>query len=459
MIHVNSLRTRMTLTVTAAFAIWLLLVCVGLMLYTGHTAERQADRVLTATVEALHRDMRDNTWDEPGDQGQPNGHGITAAILADFISEHREDLIANHVAALLIDSHGHIIQRSQKHTPSWPPPHDDDWRIRVIPAQHVKLVLAYDWGKTEDDLREQTIILLAFSFCVVVAAAFATWVLVGRTLSPIGRLAQQASAASTETLHLRLTTPSEDIEMVELVGTLNNLLARLGETVTAKGRFYAAASHELRTPLQALSGHLEVALSRQRPADKYRAALEEAHTQTRRLTILVRDLLLLNQLDTATEPPMCETVSIADICDRAIRLCQPLVTQHDLHLHIALDQDGEISAPPTHAEMLIRNLVENAVKYATPGGDVHVALQEDPTQVTVTIHNSSTPIENWNADALFEPFFRLDASRNAKTGGNGLGLAICKAIAMTNDWQICLDHDGTGVTATVSLPRRHTTVE
>ncbi|HEX2950655.1 MAG TPA: HAMP domain-containing sensor histidine kinase [Armatimonadota bacterium] len=459
MIRMKSLRARMTVAVTAAFAVWTFLVCIGLQGYTGHNASRQADCVLDATVNILYRDVRDNGQDESDAPGQRTGHAITAAVLSDFLNEHHDDLAANHVSAFLVNGQGQILQRTGGHLPPWPlVRHDDDWRIRTISSGNSTLVLDYDWGKTEDDLHEQAVMLLAFSLCVVIAAAGATWVLVGRTLSPIGRLAQQASAASTDTLQLHLDTPSQDVEMVELVATLNDLLARLGETVAAKGRFYAAASHELRTPLQALSGHLEVALSRQRPADEYRATLEEAHAQTRRLTILVRDLLILNQLDTATMPPLCETMSIAEICDRALRLCQPLVAQHDLHLHTALEQDGEISVPPTHAEMLIRNLVENAVKYATPGGEVRVELKELPNLITVTISNSCAPIANWDANALFEPFYRLDASRNAKTGGNGLGLAICKAIAIANGWQITLDHNGTGVTAIVCLIR-HVEVE
>lgn len=450
--YLNSLRARMTVSVTIAFAIWTVLVCIGLLGYTRHNASRQANRVLKAMVSTLQSDMSDGAPHEFAEKTHVAPQRVDASTLADFIDEHQDDLLANHVAALLVNAHGQVIQRTRGPVLPWPPTHDDDWRIRTISSGTSTLVLGYNWGKTEHDLRELAATLLAFSFCMIIAAAFATWVLVGRTLSPIGRLAQQATAASTDTLHLHLETPSQDAEMVELVGTLNNLLARLGETVVAKGRFYAAASHELRTPLQALSGHLEVALSRQRPADEYRATLEEAHLQTRRLIALVRDLLFLNQLDTTTTPPACEQVSLAEICERALRHCQSLVAQRELHLHLGLELDGEVQAPPAHAEMLVRNLIENAMKYASPGGDVSIELYEDPDKVTLQITNNCAPIDNWNADALFEPFYRLDASRNAKTGGNGLGLAICRAIAMINHWQITLDHDGMGVMATLCLP-------
>jgi signal transduction histidine kinase len=443
----------MTASVTVAFAVWMLLLCLGFMVYARHTAARQVAGVLNATTETLRRDLTDVSQQDTGEQDHTGGLDAVPAALSDFINEHREDLIANQIAVLLVDAHGQIVQQSQDHVPPWPTTRDDDWKIRTVSAGSSTMVFGYHWGKTEEELRERAFTLLALSLCVVVAAAMGAWVLVGRTLSPIGRLAQQATASSADTLHLQLTAPSQDAEIVELVTTLNGLLARLSETATSKGRFYAAASHELRTPLQALSGHLEVALSRQRSADAYRSTLEEAHTQTERLTVLVRDLLVLNQLDTAMTPPVRETVSIAEICDRALYHCQPLITRHALHLQTALKHDGEILAPPAHAEMLLRNLVENAVKYAAPGGDVQVNLSESPSLITVTIFNSCAPIEHWHAEALFEPFFRLDASRNAKTGGNGLGLAICKAITLANGWKIALEHDGQGVRASVDFPR------
>lgn len=453
MIRVNSLRARMTASVTVAFAIWMLLVCLGLMVYARHTAVRRVNGVFNATATAFRRDLADVSHHNTAEQHHANRQGIESPALSDFIDEHREYLIANHIVALLVDAHGQIVQQSQGHIPPWPTIRGDDWKTRAIAAGSSTLVLGYDWGKTEDELRERALTLLALSLCVVIAAALGAWVLVGRTLSPIGRLAQQATASSAESLLIQLTAPSQDVEIVELVTTLNGLLARLSETAASKGRFYAAASHELRTPLQALSGHLEVALSRQRSADAYRSTLEEAHKQTGRLATLVHDLLLLNQLDTATAPPACEVVSIAEVCDRAIRHCQPLVAQHSLHLQVTLDQDGELLAPPTHAEMLIRNLIENAVKYATTGGEVSVRLEEGAQGVFLKIFNSFPPVAEWDADALFEPFYRPDASRNSKTGGNGLGLAICKRIAMSNQWKIALDQVEHGVLATVHFPR------
>src|SRR5207302_7423918 len=165
----------------------------------------------------------------------------------------------------------------------------DDWRLvagyDVGPkSRPMTLVIFQSWREIAQGRAVQKLELLLLSLFAVLGVAGGAWLLVGQTLSPIHRLAVQASAASVEKMQVRLKAPSRDAEVVDLVDTLNGLLSRLAETAAVKGRFYAAASHELRTPLQALSGHLEVALSRGRTAEEYETFLQEASKQAGRLT-------------------------------------------------------------------------------------------------------------------------------------------------------------------------------
>ena len=232
--------------------------------------------------------------------------------------------------------------------------------------------------------------------------------------------------------------------MVDLVDTLNGLLSRLAETAAVKGRFYAAASHELRTPLQALSGHLEVALSRGRSAEEYERFLQEAYKQAGRLTSLVQDLLLLHQLDSAA-PRAQEPVDLAEVCDGVLSQLAPLMDARELRLAVHLAPDAVILAAPTHAEILIRNVMENAVEYAAEGGEVALCLSACGEGTRLEVFNQCPPASDWNPEKLFEPFFRPDTARNARTGGNGLGLAICRAIATANGWTVTLQQEARGV--------------
>jgi signal transduction histidine kinase len=345
----------------------------------------------------------------------------------------------------------------------WPGKPWDDWRLVdgfvVGPKGRPRiLVIFQSWWAVMHEQAALKLGLLLLSLFAVAAVAGGVWLLVGRTLSPIHRLAVQASAASVENLQVRLKAPSRDAEVVDLVDTLNGLLSRLAETAAVKGRFYAAASHELRTPLQALSGHLEVALSRERSAEEYETFLQEAHRQTGRLTSLVKDLLLLHQLDSAPPRPQ-EPVDLAEVCDGVLSHLVPLIDARELRLKANLSPGVVILAAPTHAEILIRNLVENAAKYAATGGEVTVSLTACDPETRLEVFNECPPVPGWNPEKLFEPFYRPDTARNTRTGGNGLGLAICRAIATANGWTVRLEQEARGVRAVAIFGERPAAVQ
>lgn len=442
MMVLRSLRARLTFAVTAAFAVWMTVVCVGLVSYSRQAMRNRARDQLWAVAETLRDQLLKPHTHQPG---------RACPVLAAFIRQQRHELAAEALAVFVVEADGTVIERSQRLIPQWPLAAEDaDWQAISLPDGSRTVVLAQHRGEAEEELTAQALVLVATILFATAAVACGAWFLVRGTLSPINRLAHQAAAASTDTLHPQLSAPSQDAEVVELVSTLNDLLSRLGDTALVRGRFYAAASHELRTPLQALSGHLEVALSRERSADEYRASLTEALSQTKRLTSLVGALLLLNQLDTATALPPADSFSVADLCERALQHLVPLVAERGLQLSVDLASEGQITAPPMHAEMLVRNLIENAVKYASPGGNVRLELRETGGGVELRIFNTAPAAPRLDPEALFEPFFRHEVPGSASTG-NGLGLAVCKAIAVANGWELRLEQDTTGVLITALL--------
>lgn len=447
----TSIRARMTLGFAFFIAFFMLFFCV-VFYYSTKRSERIAiDEILSRTAQEVQQDIAEGDIPLEGETpthlgGEAPTHHVQPAAerwqLSKFSSE-----VSHSLAILVIDRSDHIIERSSGVIPTWPL-HGDAWRFTTVEAGNRRIVLALPWYQTERELRERTLLLLALSALVVTATAGGAWFLVGRTLSPIDQLARQAQTASTVVLSTRLQPPSPDAEIARLVETLNDLLARWGETARSRERFYAAAAHELRTPLQALGGHLEVALSRERSADDYKMALVESRTQTERLTSLVQDLLLLNQLEAHTARPSNADFDLADLCESELRPLRALAQQRGLEITLDLPPHCEIKAPWNHATMLLRNLLENAVKYATTGGEVCVSLQNQ----TLTVCNDCA--ENVDTEKLFEPFFRPDISRTSSTGGNGLGLAICRSICEANAWQLTLQQHDKTLCATVCFGSR-----
>ena len=433
----NSIRARLTFSFSLATALLLLLTAFGASAYIRYDIAQDADTMLRAALSFMQGKVRQDPQDTSLIEFEGRVPTLDETEVADEAS----------VAIVVLDRSGRMLRQTKKARP-WPHPEQHNCRVETLVVAGDTIVAWLPWASKERAARKQTLLMAGLCGMVFIAVTGGVWLLVGQALSPLRRLSAQAQEASADSLRIQLSPSSQDAEIVELVDTLNGLLSRLSDAASARGRFYAAASHELRTPLQALSGHLELALTRPRPAEAYREALAEAQTQAQRLMSLVRDLLLLNQLD-AGALPASEPIDLAACCDRALNQMAPVISARRLRIEADWTNETDILAPPTHLEMLIRNLIENAVKYAAEGGEVRISFTENGQ--TLEVFNASEPIPNWDSEKLFEPFYRLDASRNAKTGGNGLGLAICKAIADAHNWKIAVEQIPGGVRARVTF--------
>ena len=427
----------MTVAFSLCIAVLMITVSSGLIWYARHTHERSAARSLTVATQKLKAECVGS-----------DGSADTRLLM----EEGREDLRPEGMSLLVISPTSKIIGSSQNGTHLGSLLHGGNWRTARASIGRNTVVVGLPWQHVEEELRYHAVVLMLLSIFVTVIAAIGAWVLVGYTLSPIALLARQADVASTDSLHVCLKEPSADAEIVGLVATLNGLLTRLAETAKAKGRFYSAASHELRTPLQALSGHLELALTRDRTVDEYKQVVKESYTQTRRLILLAKNLLLLYQLDLPTAAPAQESGDLSSVCRQAISQYQPMIEERGLHVAAALTDGVMFTAPATHMDILVRNLIENAAKYADAGSEITIELSEHSGALHLSVGNRSTSAENWDAERLFEPFGRRDSSRNSRTGGTGLGLAICKAIAVTNRWDLNLYQEAGRVSAALIIP-------
>lgn len=327
---------------------------------------------------------------------------------------------------------------------------DATWRNWAEGAGHYRFISVYrPFSGFLTDMRRRRNDMLYLAGLVVLVVGAGAWFVVGRTLSPIRKLALQAAQASAEDLDTRLQAPSNDAEVVELVTTLNEFLKRMSDTAASKGRFYAAASHELRTPLQALSGHLELALSRDRSASEYKSALEEAQRQSSRLKSLVQSLLLLHQLEN-TEATEQEEVDLLSLTNSTLRQLHGLIEAKHVEVGVSVPEDATICSVTNHADILVRNLLENAIKYTN--GEVRISATISPMKIDLEVFNECEEMPDWVPDKAMEAFFRPDFARNSKTGGNGLGLAICRAIARVNGWDLKIGQVDGGFLAQVVFP-------
>ena len=442
---IRSMRARVT-ALFALFVVLLMVVGGGAVQHREERrAQRRSDEILTVAALRAQSEI---------DEGEGKGRTLLQVVRADA-----GEIAAGGLAMLVVQNE-RVLWRSRRHTPRWPRI-GENWRIARVSkseaqseAQGVSrlaepggqtLILALDWAPVADDLRETARALWILGALFVAATTVAAWLVVGRTLSPLDELAAQAQNASSESLAVRLESPSSDAEMLHLTRTLNSLLERLERESRARGRFYAAASHELRTPIQALLGEVEVTLARPRSGPFYREALGQIHDETKRLKSLTQDLLQLNALEMRQVQVASEPLELRDWVERALAQQTAALAERNLQLELHLSE-AKIAAPPAHLEILLRNLIENAAKYAMPATAIRIEICPDESGVSLRIWNACQVPANSDLSSWFEPFYRPDEARNSHAGGNGLGLSIVAALARANGWRLALSSHGDGVT-------------
>jgi heavy metal sensor kinase len=275
--------------------------------------------------------------------------------------------------------------------------------------------------------------------------------LAGRSLAPVDRMTRAAQAIEATDLHERLPEPPGHDEIGRLARTLNALIARLEAAFARQRQFTADASHELRTPLTIMRGELDVTLRRERDASAYRETLVTVHDEVTRLQELVADLLLLARNDEPSPPPTTR-VDLAAVAALVATHLQPLAEARDLSLTLAA-HPAVVHGVAGDLERLLRNLVENAIRYTPARGAITLTVEHHGTSALMIVEDTGPGIDPAALPRLFDRFARADSGRNRAAGGAGLGLAIAQAIAHRHGGAITVASTvGRGSVFTVTLP-------
>jgi signal transduction histidine kinase len=228
-------------------------------------------------------------------------------------------------------------------------------------------------------------------------------------------------------------------------------LAPAERSLTYTRRFMADAAHELRTPIAVLRTRAEAALQTNRSAEEYKSALRGMETETRRLSRVVDELLMLARADAGERPVMREQFFLDDVVLDAAQSVGTIAHATGVTLELQDFEETPITGDSGLVRELVIVLLDNAVKFTPSGGTVRVRVLPSP-QPTLTIEDTGCGIPEDQLKHVFERFYRGDASRSRK-GGAGLGLSIARWIAMVHDARITLDSElNRGTSARVVFP-------
>jgi signal transduction histidine kinase len=254
-------------------------------------------------------------------------------------------------------------------------------------------------------------------------------------------------------LAARIAVERTENELEHVAQALNGAFDRLQGALDAQQRFTADASHELRTPLATIAAETEWALARPRSADEYRESLLTCRRATERMTRLAERLLLLARADHDAVRLEQTTVGLDPIVQEAVSLVQPLAARRQITIETRLDA-ARVNGDRECLTELVMNLCSNAVEYNRDGGHVMVEVWPDGADACMRVRDSGVGISEDDLPRIFERFFRTDRTRDRRTGGAGLGLAIAKWIVDAHGGRItCRSTVGEGTEMLVRLPR------
>lgn len=265
-----------------------------------------------------------------------------------------------------------------------------------------------------------------------------------QTFVAMENIVDQARKIGDSSLDRRLPHPGNDDEIGQLADTLNAMLDRIEQAFEAQRRFTADASHELRSPLSRLRTEIEITLRRPRANHEYVSALRSCLAEVGGLTMLVEELLMLARLDAGQQLGQVELVSLSALAQQTIdRLSVPAAERRiQIVLTDALVDAVQVDRAPV--SLVLRNLLENALKFSPADGQISVHLQRGATGVTLSVADQGLGIAGPDLPFLFERFFRGSGARAGEVDGVGLGLALSQAIMQAYGGHIDAANAATG---------------
>ena len=271
-----------------------------------------------------------------------------------------------------------------------------------------------------------------------------TYFISGHALRPIREFSDKIEEVQAQNLSDSRIEENNVKELNQLGISYNKMLERLSEAFKVQRQFTANAAHELRTPLALMQVQLDLYNSASHPgndADTLQT-IKMVTEQNDKLNRMVKTLLDMSELQTVGRD---DKIILDAIVEEVLADLEPLAVEKNIKL-IGKCEDATMIGSDILIYRLVYNLVENAIKYNHPLGQVTVTAYQRNKHVYLSVEDTGSGIPKELRERVFEPFFRVDKSRSRELGGVGLGLALVREIVRVHDGSICIKSGKTGGT-------------
>lgn len=310
------------------------------------------------------------------------------------------------------------------------------WRVfsRWDESRHYLVQVAERYELREELAQEVAGHLLHPLYFALPALGLLIWLAVGAGLAPLAAVAREVARRAPDNL-APLEGGDAPREIAPLVSALNALFERLRASLEQERRFTADAAHELRTPLSAVKTQAQVALGAADETER-RSALANVVAGADRAARLVEQLLVLARLDPQTALPPGQTVDLAALAQEGVAEIAPAAAAKGVEVGVTGGAAASIHGDAVLLAVLLRNLLDNAVRYTPAGGEVEVSLQRTGNGAALVVADTGPGIPGAERGRVFDRFHRVLGTGEE---GSGLGLSIVRRIAELHRARVVLD--------------------
>ena len=316
-------------------------------------------------------------------------------------------------------------------------------RQRQIPLlnagkQEGYLLLAKSFEDSRELLDNLRNVLLLIYPLILVSLYLSMRYLAGKSIEPLEKISLKTNQITQQNLNERVPETGTNDEIGQLTRAINSLLGRLEQAMQREKQFTSDASHELRTPLAVLRGTLEVLIRKPRSAEEYESKVKTALVSIDRMSAMLDQLLALARVENGKNLVKEELELITFLEELADKITEEQA--HSIQFQSLVGVPIYVATHDKSLEMILQNLLENAVKYSKNGGEVFLRVGKEK-EAFIEVMDTGTGIASEYLEQIFDPFFRVQEALDHGIPGTGLGLAIVKKLAQESSIRLSVSSE------------------
>lgn len=309
-----------------------------------------------------------------------------------------------------------------------------EWRMFVIYDENSQVTIEV---MEREDVRMKLIEKILFVILLPISLSFIPiviiiWAVVNRGLIKLTMLSNKIRKISP--LYLKPFDKSEDLpqEIKPLVESLNFLMIRLEESMSKEKKFINYASHELRTPLTIIKTKTQFLIKKYHDNTDLKADLDNLLMAVDRIINLSNQLLVLSRIDTENEAIEKKTINLGSLITKVVQNFAPIANEKNVEITLDLADKCMVKVNKFHVEIMLNNLVDNAIKYSPRNEKIFINLKKHKGKILLVIQNKGKEMSQNDQKRIFDRFYRVER----EIDGSGLGLSIVKRISDLHNLKI-----------------------